>query len=513
MGLLMAGRPRFIPATPSGIQQMLLRTGNDPSGKHVVVCGRSNIVGKPIMNLLMQRRDGANATVTVCHTRTRDLAEMTRQADILIAAVGSPQMITADMVSEGVVVIDVGVNRRGYRLVGDVDFDAVSEKAAAITTRARRRGTHDHCNALAEHAQRRAPLDPPRTAMTPQTRSDALRTSDYDYELPEPLIAQTPIETARPFPPHVSVPRRRQHTTSPLLRLAGVLRPGDVMVFNDSRVMPARLRGNAQYRGGAIELLLLSRISPGVWRAIGRPDGFCARCRIRDYGQRRFDSGEVLEIEPEGERIIRLDGEERLHDVGEVPLPPYITETLADSERYQTVYAREEGSAAAPTAGLHFTDELLERVRAMGVQTIFVTLHVGWGTFRPVKTDDPTEHTMHSEYWELSSEAADAIRSAKADGRRVISVGTTAVRLLENAASLSADNLPQAGSGWADIFITPGYRFKVVDALITNFHLPRSTLLMLVSALADRGTIMRAYTEAVEQRYRFYSFGDAMFIH
>ena len=223
--------------------------------------------------------------------------------------------------------------------------------------------------------------------------------------------------------------------------------------------------------------------------------------------------GEVLEIEPEGERIIRLDGEERLHDVGEVPLPPYITETLADSERYQTVYAREEGSAAAPTAGLHFTDELLERVRAMGVQTIFVTLHVGWGTFRPVKTDDPTEHTMHSEYWELSSEAADAIRSAKADGRRVISVGTTAVRLLENAASLSSDGLPHSGSGWADIFITPGYRFKVVDALITNFHLPRSTLLMLVSALADRDTIMRAYAEAVEQQYRFYSFGDAMFIH
>ena len=349
--------------------------------------------------------------------------------------------------------------------------------------------------------------------MTPQTRSDALRTSDYDYELPEPLIAQTPIEP-RDHSRLMSLCRAdgsiRHHRFYDLPEL---LRPGDVMVFNDSRVMPARLRGKRS-TGGAIELLLLSRISPGVWRAIGRPGRFLRPgATFKVTGEGGSISGEVLEIEPEGERIIRLDGEERLHDVGEVPLPPYITETLADSERYQTVYAREEGSAAAPTAGLHFTDELLERVRAMGVQTIFVTLHVGWGTFRPVKTDDPTEHTMHSEYWELSSEAADAIRRAEAEGRRVISVGTTAVRLLENAASLSPDGLPHSGSGWADIFITPGYRFKVVDALITNFHLPRSTLLMLVSALADRGTIMRAYTEAVEQRYRFYSFGDAMFIH
>ena len=223
--------------------------------------------------------------------------------------------------------------------------------------------------------------------------------------------------------------------------------------------------------------------------------------------------GEVLEIEPDGERIIRLDGEERLHDVGEVPLPPYITETLADSERYQTVYAREEGSAAAPTAGLHFTSDLLEKVRDMGVQTVFVTLHVGWGTFRPVNDDDPAEHTMHSEYWELTTDAAKAIRRARSEGRRIISVGTTAVRLLENAASLSADELPEAGSGWADIFITPGYRFKVVDALITNFHLPRSTLLMLTSAFASREIMLNAYAEAVAQQYRFYSFGDAMFIH
>lgn len=350
-----------------------------------------------------------------------------------------------------------------------------------------------------------------------------MKTSDFDYELPESLIAQTPVE-----------PRDHSRLMS-LCRTDGsighhrfyelpkMLRPGDLMVFNDSRVMPARLRGRrttpsplgeAPSMGGAIELLLLSRLSPGLWRAIGRPGRLLRPgSAFVVTGEGGWMRGEVLEIEPEGERIVRLDGEERLHDVGEVPLPPYITETLADSERYQTVYAREEGSAAAPTAGLHFTDELLERVRAMGVQTVFVTLHVGWGTFRPVKDGDPTEHTMHAEYWELSPEAADAIRCAKAEGRRIISVGTTAVRLLENAASLSADGLPHAGSGWADIFITPGYRFKVVDALITNFHLPRSTLLMLVSALADRDLIMRAYAEAVERRYRFYSFGDAMFIH
>ena len=390
-----------------------------------------------------------------------------------------------------------------------------------------------------------------------------MRLGDFDYELPESLIAQTPMEP-RDHSRLMSLCRAdggiRHHRFYELLKL---LRSGDTMVFNDSRVMPARLRGtrelpsrlrdtrdlpsrlretrelpsrlretrdlpsrlretrelpsrlrDARNSGGAIELLLLSRLSPGVWRAIGRPGrllrpGFEFEVRGKGGSMR----GEVLEIEPGGERIIRLDGEERLHDVGEVPLPPYITETLVDSDRYQTVYAREEGSAAAPTAGLHFTDELLEKVRGMGVQTVFVTLHVGWGTFRPVKDDDPTEHTMHAEYWELTAGAADAIRSAKAEGRRVISVGTTAVRLLENAALLSEDGLPHAGSGWADIFITPGYRFKVVDALITNFHLPRSTLLMLTSAFSSRDMMLRAYNEAVAQQYRFYSFGDAMFIY
>ena len=349
--------------------------------------------------------------------------------------------------------------------------------------------------------------------MTPQSDSRTLRTSDFDYDLPESLIAQTPVEP-RDHSRLMSLSRTDgsiQHHR--FYDLPQLLRPGDLMVFNDSRVLPARLRGK-RTTGGAIELLLLSRQSPGVWRAIGRPGRLLRPgAAFEVTGEGGSIRGEVLEIEPEGERIIRLDGEERLHDVGEVPLPPYITETLADSERYQTVYAREEGSAAAPTAGLHFTDELLERVRATGVQTVFVTLHVGWGTFRPVKDDDVTDHTMHAEYWELSSEATDTIRCARAEGRRIISVGTTAVRLLENAASLSADDLPHAGSGWADIFITPGYRFKVVDALITNFHLPRSTLLMLTSAFSSRDIMLRAYKEAVTQQYRFYSFGDAMFIH
>ena len=253
--------------------------------------------------------------------------------------------------------------------------------------------------------------------------------------------------------------------------LPQLLRPGDLMVFNDSRVMPARLRGTRS-TGGAIELLLLSRLSPGVWRAIGRPGRLLRPgTEFEVAGEGGSMRGEVLEIEPDGERIIRLDGEERLHDVGEVPLPPYITETLADSERYQTVYAREEGSAAAPTAGLHFTSDLLEKVRDMGVQTVFVTLHVGWGTFRPVNDDDPAEHTMHSEYWELTTDAAKAIRRARSEGRRIISVGTTAVRLLENAASLSDDGaagsrlrlgghihharLPLQGRGRADNQLPP----------------------------------------------------------
>ena len=222
--------------------------------------------------------------------------------------------------------------------------------------------------------------------------------------------------------------------------------------------------------------------------------------------------GEVIDVEKSGTRIVRLDDDEKINDIGVVPLPPYIKKRVEDPERYQTVYSHREGSIAAPTAGLHFTKDLLSRIREKGVKIVFVTLHVGWDSFRPIKTEDPEKHEMHSEFWELSSESAETINKAKLDGRRIFSVGTTAVRLLENAANLQKGSLLRAGSGWADIFITPGYKFKIVDNLITNFHLPKSTLLMLTSAISSRELIMRAYGDAVQNEYRFYSFGDSMFL-
>ena len=345
------------------------------------------------------------------------------------------------------------------------------------------------------------------------SNGDGMRTSDFDYELPADLIAQTPMEPrdhSRLMSLSIADGGIGHHR---FYELPSLLRPDDVMAFNDSRVMPARLYGRRNGGGGAIELLLLARVSPGVWRAIGRPGRYLRPGTAFEITSGAGAmTGEVLGIEEGGERIVRLDDDARLPEVGVAPLPPYITEALDDADRYQTVYARVEGSAAAPTAGLHFTESLLGRLRAMGVDTAFVSLHVGWDSFRPVKTDNPAEHKMHSEYFEISHETAALIRRAKADGRRIVAVGTTTVRVLEHAAALSGDGLPSAGSGWADIFITPGYRFRVVDALITNFHLPRSTLLMLTSALAGRDAMMRAYAAAVARRYRFYSFGDAMFI-
>ena len=286
-------------------------------------------------------------------------------------------------------------------------------------------------------------------------------------------------------------------------------------MFNESRVIPARLYGRRAGSGGSVELLLLGRPSPGIWRALVRPGRRINVGAVLEFpGEGDGMSGEVLDIEPDGSRIVRLSGEENLGSVGVVPLPPYIREPLKDPERYQTVYARVEGSVAAPTAGLHFTPGLLERVRALGAETVFVTLHVGWDSFRPVRTDDPLCHRMHSEYWELGQEAADTINHAKKEGRRVVSVGTTAVRLLEQAALLNADSdgAVTAGSGWADLLILPGHGFRVVDALVTNFHLPRSTLLMLTCAFAGRELVFEAYRQAIEQRYRFYSFGDAMLV-
>ena len=344
-----------------------------------------------------------------------------------------------------------------------------------------------------------------------------MKTSDFDYNLPLELIAQTPIEP-RDHSRLMVLSRAEgsiQHRY--FYDLPGFLRRGDVLVCNDSRVMPARLYGQRIGAGGRVELLLLTRLSPGVWRALvtpGRRMREGAKFEIRgDVGEAGM-SGEILEVEADGTRIVKLGGEENLDRMGVVPLPPYIHEPLADAERYQTVYARVEGSVAAPTAGLHFTPALLDRMRSLGVDAVFVTLHVSWDSFRPVKSEDPSSHRMHSEYWELSPQAAEAINRAKAEGRRVISVGTTAVRLLEQAAALhpGPDGTLVAGSGWADLFILPGYRFRVVDALVTNFHLPRSTLLMLTCAFAGRDLVFEAYREAIEQRYRFYSFGDAMLI-
>ena len=343
-----------------------------------------------------------------------------------------------------------------------------------------------------------------------------MKTADFDYRLPKALIAQTPVEPRDHSRLMVvsrddgSIQHRRFYD------LPGFLRGGDALVFNDSRVVPARLYGSRDGTGGKIELLLLGRRPDGVWRALVRPgrrmrEGTAFQVPATGDGQ--GISGEVVAVEPDGTRLVRLSSDD-LNSVGVVPLPPYIHTPLEDEERYQTVYARVEGSVAAPTAGLHFTPELLERVRGVGAETVFVTLHVGWDSFRPVKTDDPAVHRMHSECWELGPQAAEAINRAKREGRRVISVGTTAVRLLEQAAvdTRDTDAVVAPGSGWADLYILSGHRFRVVDALITNFHLPRSTLLMLACAFAGRDVVLRAYGEAAERRYRFYSFGDAMLV-
>ena len=340
-----------------------------------------------------------------------------------------------------------------------------------------------------------------------------MKTSDFDYPLPKDLIAQTPTEP-RDHSRLMVVSRidgSIQHRH--FYDLPQYLRPDDLLVFNDSRVFPARLHGTRSGTGGRIELLLLHRLSPGVWRALVRPGRGLREGNAFEVsrGGHNID-GEVMRVEVGGDRIVSLSSEEDLDRLGVIPLPPYVHEPLEDTERYQTVYARVAGSVAAPTAGLHFTPGLLDRIQALGVELAFVTLHVGWDSFRPVRTENIASHTLHSEYWELSPEAAHAVNRAKREGRRVISVGTTVVRLLEQAASLQndADNAISSGSGWADLSIYPGYRFRMVDALVTNFHLPRSTLLMLTSALAGRELVLRAYREAIDHRYRFYSFGDCM---
>ncbi len=334
--------------------------------------------------------------------------------------------------------------------------------------------------------------------------------TDFDYELPQELIAQHPMEPRD----HSRLLVVDKHTGElqhkHFYDLVDYLRPGDVLVFNDTRVIPARLHGTKD-TGAHVEVFLLTRRNATDWEVLVRPGKKLqvgARINFSDEL-----SCEVIEHTDFGGRVVRFkyEGifEEILDRLGETPLPPYITAPLEDKERYQTVYNRERGSAAAPTAGLHFTKELLAKIKELGCEEVFVTLHVGLGTFRPVSEANIEDHKMHKEFYTVSQEAADAINKAKAEGRRIIAVGTTAVRTLESA---GADGTLRAGGNWTNIFIYPGYKFRFVDELVTNFHLPQSTLLMLVSTLATRDIMLATYKKAVEERYRFFSFGDAMFI-
>lgn len=339
-----------------------------------------------------------------------------------------------------------------------------------------------------------------------------MKTSDFYYDLPPELIAQTPAQERSAS--RLLVYDRKTKTISDEVfsDITRHLYPGDILVRNTTRVIPARLFGTRPDTGGKMEFLLLKRLDAHRWECLVRP-GRRAKPGLT-YVVSDALSATICEPTDAGGRVVRFayDGvfEEILDRVGEMPLPPYITQRLSERERYQTVYARENGSAAAPTAGLHFTEALLDTLRANGVLIADVLLHVGLGTFRPVSAENVEEHHMHSEYFEVSESAAAAINAARAAGGRIVSVGTTSCRTLESVTD--ADGIVHAQSGWTDIFITPGYRFKAVDALITNFHLPESTLLMLVSALCSREEMLSVYAHAVQERYRFFSFGDAMFI-
>lgn len=346
--------------------------------------------------------------------------------------------------------------------------------------------------------------------MAPAT---GLNRTDYRFDLPKELIAQDPLPDRTASRLLVLDRRdnsiRHRHFTD----IKEYLSPGDLLVLNDTKVIPARLLGQKEDTGALVEIFLLKRKDLNCWETLVRPGKKCRPGARIVFGDGSLKA-EILSVLEDGNRLVRFSCEgvfEALLDkLGEMPLPPYITHKLQDKNRYQTVYAKTEGSCAAPTAGLHFTGELLDEIRAMGVQTAFVTLHVGLGTFRPVKCDNILEHQMHTEHYIVTEDVADQIGQTKKNGKRVICVGTTSCRTLESAAS--SDGSIKALEGDTDIFIYPGYRFKVMDGLITNFHLPESTLLMLVSAFAGRETILKAYEEAVRQRYRFFSFGDAMLI-
>ncbi|MFS9235593.1 tRNA preQ1(34) S-adenosylmethionine ribosyltransferase-isomerase QueA [Streptococcus sanguinis] len=341
-----------------------------------------------------------------------------------------------------------------------------------------------------------------------------MNTADFDFDLPEELIAQAPLEKRDASRLLVVDKETGAFSDQHFDQIIDQLQPGDALVMNNTRVLPARLYGIKPETGGHVELLLLKNVQGDDWEVLAKP---AKRLRVGaqiSFGDGRLTATVVDELD-HGGRIVRFGYEgiflEVLESLGEMPLPPYIHEKLADRERYQTVYAKENGSAAAPTAGLHFTEELLEQIAAKGVELVYLTLHVGLGTFRPVSVDSLDDHEMHSEFYSLSEEAAQILRQVKAKGGRVIAVGTTSIRTLETIGSKFQGQI-QADSGWTNIFIKPGYDWKVVDAFSTNFHLPKSTLVMLVSAFAGRSLTLKAYEHAIAERYRFFSFGDAMFI-
>ena len=340
-----------------------------------------------------------------------------------------------------------------------------------------------------------------------------MKTSDFYFDLPEELSAQDPLEdrtSSRLLVLDKENGKTEHHVFRDILDMVG---PGDCMVLNNTKVIPARLYGEKEDTGAGIEILLLKRLEKDVWECLVKPGKKCKPGARIVFGDGRLKA-EIKETKDDGNRLIAFEyegiWEEVLDALGEMPLPPYITHKLQDKNRYQTVYAKYEGSAAAPTAGLHFTRDLLEQIEAKGVKIAYVTLHVGLGTFRPVKVEDVTNHHMHSEYYEVTEETANIVNETKANGGRIICVGTTSCRTVESAST--EDGILHPGCGNTEIFIYPGYKFKILDALITNFHLPESTLVMLVSALAGKDQVLGAYEEAVKERYRFFSFGDAMFV-
>ena len=353
-----------------------------------------------------------------------------------------------------------------------------------------------------------------RTDLDKEKSGKMLTTEDFNFDLPEELIAQTPLKDRTSSRLLVLDSKTGAMADHHFYDIIDELEAGDALVMNDTRVLPARLYGEKPSTGGHLEVLLLTNLEGDTWETLIKP---AKRAKVGteiSFGDGRLKA--IVEKElPHGGRVIRFTYEgiflENLESLGEMPLPPYIKERLEDPERYQTVYAKENGSAAAPTAGLHFTEDLLAKIQAKGVRLVYLTLHVGLGTFRPVSVDNIAEHEMHSEFYRLSEESAAILNEVKAAGGKIVAVGTTSIRTLETIGT-KFNGAIQADSGWTSIFITPGYRFKVVDAFSTNFHLPKSTLVMLVSAFATRDFTLAAYHHAIEERYRFFSFGDAMFV-